>query len=232
MLWGLVWEFRQLSSLGQSSLILSTRYQELTKQIEDFHISSPPLTLSAEIFMQLMSLHLNAPLEEIQLFAGLEGQEEARSVYPQLRDWAKTVLARRALWHASQILRAAEALPKDLLCGFNAVVVYHAGLVLWGFGVLAEVNAKKSMSNDNTPTLVVLNRDDTHSAKRYTTLGWGLPCIRATGSEAIIQLSNVGMVLDALVQLLMAPFASADGPCPPLVGNLVQLLEGLRPAAR
>jgi hypothetical protein len=239
MMWGLVWEFRQMNSLGarspakgHNSLILSSRYQELTKQIEDFHLSSPPMTKTAEITMQLMLVHLNAPFDDIQLFAGIEGQEEARSAYPILRDWTKTVPARQALWHAGQILRVAEALPKGLLCNYNAIAVYHAGLILWGYGFLKRSAAEKSPANEGVQAVVVLNGDDNLSARRFITLDRGLPSIKTARSKDAIQLSNVGAVMDSLVQLLLAPYESVEGSCPPLVGNLVQLLEGLRPGSR
>ncbi|KAF9698941.1 hypothetical protein EKO04_003269 [Ascochyta lentis] len=239
MMWGMVWEFRQMSSLGarspakgHDSLIMSSRYQELTKQIEDFHVSSPPMTKTAEITMELMLLHLNAPLDDIQLFAGIEGQEEARSAYPSLRDWTKTVPARQALWHAGQILRAAESLPKGLLCNFNAIAVYHAGLILWGYGFLKRSAVEKLTPSDASHAAVVLNGDDNLGARRFITLGRGIPSIRSLNSRDTVQLSNVAAVMDGLVRLLLAPYESVDGSCPPLVGNLVQLLEGLRPESR
>jgi len=239
MMWGLVWEFRQMNSLGarspakgHNSLILSSRYQELTKQIEDFHLSSTPMTKTAEITMQLMLVHLNAPFDDIQLFAGIEGQEEARFAYPILHDWTKTVPARQALWHAGQILRAAEALPKGLLCNYNAIAVYHAGLILWGYGFLKRSAAEKSPTNEGVQAVVALNGDDNLSARRFITLDRGLPSIKTARSKDAIQLSNVGAVMDGLVQLLLAPYESVEGSCPPLVGNLVQLLEGLRPGPR
>ena len=239
MMWGMVWEFRQMSSLGarspakgHNSLILSSRYQELTKQIEDFHISTPPLTKTAKITMEVMLVHLNAPLDDIQLFAGIEGQEEARSAYPSLSDWTKTLPARQALWHAGQILRTAEALPKGLLCNFNAIAVYHAGLILWGYGVVKRSIADKPAPSEALQAAVALNGDDTLSARRFVTMNRGLPSIRTTKLKETIPLSNVGAVMDGLVQLLLAPYESVEGSCPPLVGNLVQLLEGLRPETR
>ncbi|KAH6620555.1 hypothetical protein C7974DRAFT_364213 [Boeremia exigua] len=239
MMWGLVWEFRQMSSLGSrspvkthNSLILSSRYQELTKQIEDFHLSSPPMTKSAEITMELMLVHLNASLDDIQLFAGIEGQEEARSAYPSLRDWTKTVPARQAVWHAGQILRAAEGLPKGLLCNFNAIAVYHAGLILWGYGFLKRSVTDKSTPSATSQAVVILNGDDALSARRFVTLDRGCPSIRLVKSNDTVPLSNVGAVMDGLVQLLLAPYDAVEGSCPPLVGNLVQLLEGLRPDTR
>jgi hypothetical protein len=68
MVWGMCWEFRQMSAMraplpANNSLILSSRHQELTKQLEDFHVNSPPLTKSNEIALELMLVHLNAPLD-------------------------------------------------------------------------------------------------------------------------------------------------------------------------
>lgn len=236
--WGMIWEYRQMVALtskskarANSSLILSSRYQELTKQLEDFRVSCPPLSRSAEITLEIMLVHLNAPLEDIQLFAGIEGQEEARNAYPVLRDWVKSVSARQALWHAGQILRVAEGLPRGLLCNFNTVAMYHAGLILWGYGFLTRSAANISASPGN-PQNVVLNGDDTLSARRFITLDRGLPSIRISKSQKIIPLSDVGGVMDGLIHLLRAPHDTVEGSCPPLVGNLVQLLEVLRSATK
>jgi hypothetical protein len=239
MIWGMVWEYRQMSTLASKShskannnLILSSRYQELLKQLEDFRVSSPPLSKSSEITLELMLLHLNAPLDEVQLFAGIEGQEEARAAFPALRDWTKSVPARQALWHAGQILRAAESLPNALLRNFNAIAVYHAGLILWGYGFLKRSVASGPTSNEGSQAIVVLNGDDSLSARRFITLNRGVPSILRPGSHISTQLSDVSGVMDGLVHLLQTPHDTVEGSCPPLVGNLVQLLEGLRSATK
>ncbi|KAL5115932.1 hypothetical protein ACEQ8H_006154 [Pleosporales sp. CAS-2024a] len=239
MIWGMVWEYRQMSTLGARSLakgsnnlILSSRYQELVKQLEDFRVSSPPLSNGSEITLELMLLHLHAPLDEVQLFAGLEGQEEARAAYPALQNWTKTVPARQALWHAGQILRAAESLPHALLRNFNAIAVYHAGLILWGYGFLKRSTPNGAIQHDGPQTAVLLNGDDSLSARRFITLNRGVPSILRPGSHASTQLSDVSGVMDGLIHLLQAPHDAAEGSCPPLIGNLVQLLEGLRSATK
>jgi hypothetical protein len=239
MVWGMVWEYRQVSTLtgksllkANNNLIVSSRYQELNKQLEDFRVNSPSLGKSHEITLELMLLHLNAPLDDMQLFAGIEGQEEARSAYYGLRDWIKTVSARQALWHAGQILRAAENLPRALLCNFNAIAIYHAGLTLWGFGFLRRNTHSEQTSNTGSQPIVVLNDDDALAARRFITLDRGIPSIRSPGSQNVTQLSDVAGVMEGLVRLLRRPHDVADGSCPPLVGNLVQLLEGLRSATK
>ncbi|KAI4703069.1 hypothetical protein J4E81_001946 [Alternaria sp. BMP 2799] len=233
LMWGPIWEYRQMcaltsrsQSLSTNSLILSSRYQELTKQLEDFRLSTPPMTKSVEITLEMLLVHLNAPLDDIQLFAGIEGQEEARSAYPGLRDWAKTPSARQALWHAGQILRAAEVLPKALLSNFNAIAVYHAGLILWVYGFL-----RRSVTTEQIDTAVVLNGDDSLSARKFITLDRGIPAIKNSGSQHPTHLSDVCGVMDGLTQLLRAHHDASE-PSPPLVGNLVQLLEGLRSAIK
>lgn len=238
MMWGMVWEYRQMCGLtGRSrskmtnSLILSSRHQELTQQLEGFRVSSPPLNKSLEITLELMLLHMNAPLDDMQLFAGIEGQEEARGAYPTLRDWTRTPSARQALWHAGQILRAAQSLPRALLCNHNAVAVYHAGLILWGYGFIKRSAPSETSSVEPTNTAVVLNSDDALSARRFITLDRGTPSIRGVQSQSITELSNVFGVMDELILLLRASNDAVEQ-CPPLVGNLVQLLEGLRSATK
>jgi len=70
MVWGMCWELRQISALtvrappqANNSLVLSSRHSELTKQLEDFHVHSPPLNKSNEMILELMLVHLNAPLD-------------------------------------------------------------------------------------------------------------------------------------------------------------------------
>ncbi|KAH9863488.1 hypothetical protein IAQ61_009766 [Plenodomus lingam] len=236
MMWGMVWEYRQMASLtkcphkaANNSLILSSRYQELTKQLEDFRLSSPPLTPSSELTLELTLVHLNAPLDNIQLFAGIEGQEEARAVYPGLRDWTDSVSARQALWHAGQVLRAAEGLPKPLLSNFNAITVYHAGLILWAYGYLKQSSAASSPV-DNLQINAILNGDDVLNARRFITLDRGIPSIRSLRSQTIVPLDNLAGVMDELIHLLRGQYDAVEA-CPPLVGNLVLLLEGLRSAS-
>ncbi|EMD89583.1 hypothetical protein COCC4DRAFT_159085 [Bipolaris maydis ATCC 48331] len=235
MIWGTIWEYRQMCTVtsrsqaaSNNSLILSSRYQDLTKQLEDFRLSCPPMNKSVEMTLEIMLIHLNAPLDDIQLFAGIEGQEEARIAYVGLREWTKTPSARQALWHAGQVLRAAEVLPKALLNNFNAIAVYHAGLILWCYGFLKRSVAPESTQMDTT---VVLNGDDSLSARKFITLDRGIPSIRTYGSHSPTQLNDVCGVMDGLIHLLRARHDASE-PCPPLVGNLVQLLEGLRSAIK
>ncbi|KAF1834511.1 hypothetical protein BDW02DRAFT_579576 [Decorospora gaudefroyi] len=238
MIWGPIWEYRQMFALtarsqpkSNNSLILSSRYQELTKQLDDFRVSSPPMSKSVEITLELMLVHLNAPLDDIQLFAGIEGQEEACSAYPGLREWTKSVTARQALWHAGQILRTAEMLPRALVCNFNAVAVYHAGLILWGYGFIKRSIMTDWNETEPSQTAIILNGDDSLSARRFIAMDRGTPSIRSPRSQGHTELSDVCGVMDDLIHLLRTRHDLSE-PSPPLVGNLVQLMEGLRSAIK
>jgi hypothetical protein len=237
MVWGPIWEYRQMCALTarpqtktNNSLILPSRYQELTKTLEDFRVNSALMSKSSEIALELMFVHLNAPLDDIQLFAGIEGQEEACSVYPGLQVWVKTVSARQALWNAGQIMRSAESLQPTLLCNFNVIAVYHAGLVIWGYGFLRRSTPAGHNQADTSQETIVLNRDDSLSTRRFITLGRGIPAISSPWSQDCIPLNDVCGVVDAMIRLLRGPDAAE---CMiPLVSNLVHLLENLRSASK
>ncbi len=96
------------------------------------------MSKSAEVTLELMHMHLNAPLQEIQLFAGIEGPEEAQRAYPILREWTKSWLSVKTgtLARRTNTCVPQKPCPKLYLCNFNAVATYHAGLVLWAYGVL------------------------------------------------------------------------------------------------
>jgi hypothetical protein len=236
MMWGMVWEYQQMVTLtdrpqGRSndSLILSSRHQELTKQFDDFRVSSLPLNKSTEMTLEFMLLHVNAPLEKLQLFAGIEGQEEARSAYPVLREWVKKLSARQALWHAGQILRAAEGLSSGSLCNFNAIIIYHAGLVLWGYAFLKRTPVDGSPVAQQQQTTVILNGTDSLNARRFTTLDRGIPSIQDSKPPKLIQISSISEIMNVLIRLLRGPNEAVEPP--PLNANLIQLIEGLRSAS-
>lgn len=240
MVWGMVWEYRQMTSINtkpamqnnSSSLVLSSRQQELTKALDDFRVGSP--SKEGGLVLELMFIHLNAPLEDIQLFAGIEGQEEARRVYPFLREWVTSSSARQALWHSGQIFHLAKSLPKGRLCDFNAIAVYHAGIILWGYSFIKRsVSSMVNVSSAQSELPVNLDGDYDLSVRRFIRLDRGLASIQShQPQDGSILISNIADVLDQLIELYRANHDSTDGSCPPLVENLVQLIESLRSAAR
>lgn len=243
MTWGMIWEYRQMATLtGRSqtaqtnSLILSSRHQELTKYLEDFRVGSSVVSqasrLNATVLLELMLLHLNAPLDEIQLFAGIDGHDEARRAYPALKEWVDTSTARQGLWHAGQTLRACSSLSRGLLRNFYAIAAYHAGLVLWAYGFIKREN-ENSIPTPSNDFLVCLDGDNNLDVRRFVTLDRGMPALQGGDDRhSPVQVNNISGTMDAVTHILRANHDAMEECCPPLVDNLVQLMEGLKSTTR
>lgn len=81
-----------------------------------------------------MNLHVS--IDDLQQFAGREGEEQAKKIYPTLQQWVEGQDARQTLWHAGQVLREAMLFPRNHSKDFYAVTVHHACLTLWAYGVV------------------------------------------------------------------------------------------------
>ncbi|KAF2966929.1 hypothetical protein GQX73_g6655 [Xylaria multiplex] len=139
-----------LSCLPQkgTEFLMKCRQEELFKSLEQFRIcvdSSMPL----DIIMRLEAIHLHifTPFEAIQVFAGMEGPEQVREMAPIVLRWTKSDEARKAVWHAGQIFRAAKKFPRGQIQGLAAIVLYHASLVLWVYGSLLKEDELDSITS-------------------------------------------------------------------------------------
>ena len=237
MIWGMVWEFRQLQTVTcrkhfADSLLLSSRQQELIKLCEDFkhfhHTGQSHELLPVEALL----MHLNAPLDDVQIFAGIAGPEEAKHAYPSVRDWSLTAEARRAIWHASQILSISEKLPPGTLQNFYAMTNYQAALILWIYGLLKRTSDGNHDQETNIDMqAIILNETQEQEMKRFVKLNRGQPAIRDSSTQTIIPLRNAAQVIGSVSQSLRRNHEDT-GLCPPIVESLVQLMEVLRSATK
>ncbi|PVH75036.1 hypothetical protein DL98DRAFT_467018 [Cadophora sp. DSE1049] len=259
-MWGLILEFRTLNSVlrahpppnqsyGSNTLVIGHRHQELCQLLQHFTVSlpsanvhnrqAPPIpttTLESRILASLLLTHLHVSFNDIQLFAGREGDEEARRVYPGLQTWVESREARTALWHAGQVVRYAKMLGG--VREFFAVAVYHASLTFWAYGVLRlGVDRMNSVdhSSGNENLLVWLDGDEVEDVKRFVALGSGMPCFSAAGKVA--RLSEPEKVMSAIINVLKGVDDNGSARdeqtvVPPLVENLSQLITELGSAAR
>lgn len=109
------------------------------------------LQLQHRMRLELVLMHLHAPFEDVQVFAGLEGAESSRAAYPAVLEWVATAAAgtgeataaRRAVCHAGQIVRFASAVGRGMLQGPGALMVYQGALVLWVYALLAGSRAEE-----------------------------------------------------------------------------------------
>ena len=247
--WALAWEVVQLSALQRSrpkrwdSMLTTSRREELLKLLGRFRIAMDPCAPCAQdliMRLELTLLHLHMPFEEIQLFAGMEGPEQARVVYPSVLEWARSEAARSAIWHAGQVLRVARALPRAMLQEHAATSVYHAGLALWVYGLVFDSAAPESglPSDPSASHDICLDEADSLLLQRFIQFGSGHPCIRGmpeTDSQYgeplnVVHLRHPDMVVETVVGILAA---SHDGMARPrLVEQLIQLMTGLQRASK
>lgn len=93
-IWALVWEYHQCESISKGSeyfdpLLLNSRYKELSQLLQHFRLHSSewhePLQSQVILLLELVSMHLHMPLEELQLYAGKEDREAARKANDSAR---------------------------------------------------------------------------------------------------------------------------------------------------
>ncbi|KFZ19754.1 hypothetical protein V501_00524 [Pseudogymnoascus sp. VKM F-4519 (FW-2642)] len=280
-IWGLILEYRQLNSvakaypsirLSSSFLVLGHRHQELRELLEPFSASLPEpgpgrknqssIALQSKLLTELLITNLYVSFDSLQVFAGREGEEEARRVYPSLQQWAASREARTAVFHAGQIVRYAKLLNNRRglqggLRDFFAVAVYHSALTFWAFGVLSlrpnaqhdqneselplvgGVNSVDEAGDNSGEELVRLDVEESSFTKSFIALQRGIPCFLVSEadectSEEIAMLREPGSVMNAIVKILRGVVGGNDeeAPPPPLVENLSQLIRELGAAAR
>ncbi|GAM87647.1 hypothetical protein ANO11243_056740 [Dothideomycetidae sp. 11243] len=224
--WRMVWEYRQQYSVtaaapnqwNNGTLLLLSRLEELKRLLEclrlgierSHDVQSPesapdtgPISNRAEMLLlfELLSMHLHMSLEDMHIFAGVEGHEEARRVYPSLRDWANTSSSRQAIWHACRLLRHARSMKE--ISDFNAVIVYQASLALWTWGVVRNSLPRPAtfgISDLATDQIVILDEPafDAQS-KHFVAMGLGRPALDmpSTNNAISYDLTRDGEVADA-----------------------------------
>jgi hypothetical protein len=235
--WRMIWEYRQLESSmkertsqwGNGTMLMSSRHSELTKLLLYFRMSSVE-DAKVTLILELLLMHLHLSLDDVHLFAGVEGEEEARRVYPSLVQWTKTTTSRQALWHAGQVIRAARTLRLGLICDFAAIAVYQASLAFWSYGIITRSTEPVAVSSHSVTAW--LDGDDDHGAQRWIINGKGGAAIRsfAPGTEQAALVSNPDDVVVAIVGAMRRNHNEARSP--PLVDNLINMMEGLRKAGR
>lgn len=204
------------------------------------------------IIHEHLLLNVHVSFEELSLFAGKEGGQDARRVLPLLKKWAESRDSRQAVWHAGQILREATALAPEALRDFHAIALYHAGLTLWAYGILSiEMNRlplRRSRSYSNSVTAVpppqeVIYLDGLESAEmhKFISLSRATPVIQqwsfasadknpdSRDNKDPITLDNPKAVMEIVINVLQGNYEGKL--VPPLVENLTHLMQDLSRAA-
>ncbi|KAK7420627.1 hypothetical protein QQX98_002621 [Neonectria punicea] len=219
-------------------LWLKTQHQELYRDVAEFanqiqHLRkpNPQLILVAELFM--MILHVSP--DDLQHFAGKNGEEEARRAAQTLEEtWFSGFESRYAAWHAGQVFNCARKLAPTSLRGFNAIAVYFASLTLWAYGLATythSTNGNKDGQDGrgSSVDLVLLDGDESRESRAFLQLDRGVPGLTMNGdaNSGVEPLTNSGMVLTIARNVLRDNFPVRHEPLPPLVESLGQLLRDL-----
>ncbi|XWW97136.1 hypothetical protein V2A60_005117 [Cordyceps javanica] len=246
--WSLILEYRQMcvvhrtrsyttNTNSAASVLLNSRHQELVRELQNFQLVAgdwPDMSVQEQVVLHLLQMNLHVSLDDLQLFSGKEGEDQARRIYPVLQQWAASTAARTAVFGAGQILRCAKMFPPDHLNGFYAVAVHHAALALWTYGVVNKANRQQTMTSQYAYGNVYLDDQDSLSVQRFIGFDQGRPLIRGpllhgAGREASLQDTKACMEISQ--EILRANVAHGKEATPPIVENLCHLIQQLGDAA-
>jgi hypothetical protein len=242
-LWSLVWEYRQLNSIGGlqskywNGLVLSSRHAELCSALQQYRLDSLRwgiLCPRVRTLLELISLHLHMSLEELQLYAGKENVEEAQKVYNSARHWFDSPASRQAVWHAGQVLRAASSFSPGSLFDFFVIAVYHASMAFWSFGVVGRSDGMPTVSHVMGPhaqrgPLIFLDEEETLDLPGFVAQGRGVPGVTGKNGR-FISLEDTTAVMEHIADLLSSNWKR--GSQPPLVDSVHRLVLDLGKAAK
>lgn len=248
--WGMFWHYHQLRvALGKcrdTNAGLSLHHQKILQILEQFRINAPeeeelPARAEITLLFELLYMHLHMPFQEVELFAGKRTLDDARRALPQLRAWLDNEDSRQAVWHAGQVLRAAETFRPMHLRGFFAIAVYQAALTIWVYSIAPQIKGTDPSLFDNPDNLaslsICLNGPDLPAIQRFINRGKpGLCVIQPRGGGSYpdmtpaIPLSDHEAVVNVVQEILSDNFRGCEAP-PPLVENLTLLLHNLGRAA-
>jgi hypothetical protein len=242
-IWGMVWQCLQtiavLDKPSHSDPALTLRQQEILQSLHRLRVNFPEEDAEwqggpADMLYELVNMHIHMPFEEVELFAGKGDQIDARRALPLLSDWTNSRESRKAIWHAGQVVKAAEKFGPARLRGFYTIALYQANLAMWAYAVILHVNGTDKDDSIRNQEMVCLNRSDTPLVQRFINRGLSSaaaiqPCA-SQGNDAPISLMDQEAVVDHVLGILGANFSHCEA-VPPLVENLQQLLDKLGRAA-
>ncbi|KAF4447393.1 putative transcription factor Pig1p [Fusarium austroafricanum] len=240
--WLLILEYRNLCSslrtrsyaqdaYGGSASLLAARRHQLLQDLQTFKTTTlnwPEITAQERLLLNQLMMALHISMDDLQLFAGKEGDEQAHRTFPVLQQWVESVDSRAAIWHAGQVLRFAKLFPSAQLKNFYAVGVHHAALALWTYGVITKAGNQQDISSQHEK--IYIEGPESTSVQQYITMGQGVPVIRGPNRrngtpEASVE--NPKASMEAAHDILQANFGGANTMAPAIVENLCVLIRQL-----
>lgn len=262
--WPLIWQYREIQALLKESSASSQKTRGMTKNARSQEMSEllqhikmcaaehvSDMRPSARLVHAQCLMHLWVSPQDVQMLAGKDGAAAARTALANFAAWRETKDARRALFYAGQIIKAARDSPDLRLQGASAVAVYHAGLTFWAYAVLCR---RGYASRPGSPGLgqsatrpVLLDADESANVERYLVLGRGIPGIARHHSpvrmhethinddgstyQSFVPLDDAKAVMTEVIGLLQTKFRiEGERRLSPMFENLINLLQALSKA--
>jgi hypothetical protein len=240
-------QFSTLAILyGICSLVFGYRQLEFhlktqVQAIQDYFsriLSGLDINISQEahLLQELYMMNRYVSFEELQLFAGKEGSEEAHRVMPLLQHWYNSPRSRQAIYFAGQILRAADLFPSNHLRDFYAVALYYSALCFWVYGVYSiRSNEIQNLVSSQIKEPIWLNGEESADTRRFVFLGRGIPMIREPSrldeDGGRCRVDDPEAVMETIIHIMSKNCSYGSSFVPPLVENLRQLMRDLGNAA-
>jgi hypothetical protein len=233
-LWGLAWEYRQMSLLTASAntstpprswsagLLMASRYQQLTEMLDYFKVAYGSET---SLYWNSTLMHLHMSLEEVQLLAtGLEQPDALAQIPPTISAWSASKDGRTAVWHAAQIVREVRGSRSQCLRDFAAVALYQATLTLWAYGMCVGSLSSISTAQES----IWVDGEETDHIQRFISVGRGRPMLHGWSPEGgFVDLWDPTAVLTMAIQVMHGNHSGPDACEPPLVECLIHALQKL-----
>ncbi|EED24420.1 C6 transcription factor RegA [Talaromyces stipitatus ATCC 10500] len=232
-----------------NGLVLTSRYQELTRILDYCRIAYEP---ESALTLHVVLLNMHVSLEDVQFLIAAEPQicHPARA---SLSEWANQKESRQALWHAGQIIKHIKLLPVQGLRDFAAIALHMAGMTLWAYGSLSQgpdfqlsqkLSATQNLEaqepsavpypltsyhRDGTNldfTMVYLDGVQSDDVNRYIAFERGTPVLKGYEEDAeLVYIHHPRAVLHLMIELMEQNYRRKASHQPPLVANLIRLIE-------
>ena len=229
---------------------LEAQRQDLYQKLKRTQCILDQLLLSsteARMICEYLSMSLYASPIEIQHAAGRLGEEKSQSTVPNLQSWIQSERHRYSIWHAGQVLKAAENMHTNCIHGFYAIPVYQACLTLltasamvnatvpsptdrrWqgnseiSLTQLASQSRDRSFPAISTP-VIILNGSENVDAEGYLVTGRGIPALWVNGE---VDLLSEADTISSTMQSIFRGNRGTTNPLPPLLDELLALVKDL-----
>jgi hypothetical protein len=258
-IWRLIWGHREVEDLlrsspldgGEASCSLPSRGEGLAKVLNKTRLEIELAStlessdVTRDMVLEFLHMVLHAPIQSLQAFAGKDGVAAAQRVYPMLEEWTQSKSARRAIWHAGQLVRAAQKLPARPMREWRVVIVYHASLVFWAYGIISRICQKRDAIPDTVlqvKNIAYLDQEHDSTTRRFVNLGEGEPCLLDAGFQGAspnnsaksqnVPLRKASRIMQMMACMLTGNTAGEHAPCPPLTESFARLMNELARSAK